>query len=80
VAQAVEPRLYKHKSSNPSPTKKKKLQNQALVADAYNPRFSGFSTQRSGGSWFEVGPGKQFVKPYLEKTFHKKRLVKWLKV
>jgi hypothetical protein len=38
--------------------------------------------QRSGGSWFEASPGKQFARPYLEKkTHHKKKgLVKWLKV
>jgi hypothetical protein len=29
---------------------------------------------------FEASPGKQFVKPYLEKTHHKKGLKEWLKV
>jgi hypothetical protein len=36
--------------------------------------------QRSGGSRFEASPGKYFVRPYLEQTHHKKRLVEWLKV
>jgi hypothetical protein len=36
--------------------------------------------QRSGGSQFEVGSGKQFKRPHLEKTHHKKGLVGWLKV
>jgi hypothetical protein len=30
--------------------------------------------------WFEANLGKQFERPYLEKTLHKKGLVKWLKV
>jgi hypothetical protein len=29
--------------------------------------------QRSGGSRFEVSQGKQLMRPYLEKTHHKKR-------
>jgi hypothetical protein len=29
---------------------------------------------------FEASLGKQFVKPYLEKPYHKKGLVEWLKV
>jgi hypothetical protein len=29
---------------------------------------------------FEASPGKQFTRPYLEKTHHKKGLVEWLKV
>jgi hypothetical protein len=33
-----------------------------------------------GGSQFEASPGKQFMKPYLEKNLHKKGLVEWLKV
>jgi hypothetical protein len=36
--------------------------------------------QRSGGSWFKASPGKEFLRSYLEKTHHKKGLVKWLKV
>jgi hypothetical protein len=36
--------------------------------------------QRSGGSWFEASPDKEFTRPYLEKTHHKKALVEWLKV
>jgi hypothetical protein len=32
------------------------------------------------GSWFKASPGKQFVRPYLEKAHHKKGLVQWLKV
>jgi hypothetical protein len=29
---------------------------------------------------FEASPGKQFSRPYLKKTHHKKGLVEWLKV
>jgi hypothetical protein len=36
--------------------------------------------KRSGGSRFEAGLGKQFLRPYLGKSHHKKRLVEWLKV
>jgi hypothetical protein len=28
----------------------------------------------------QTNPGKQFVRPYLEKTYHKNGLVEWLKV
>jgi hypothetical protein len=28
--------------------------------------------ERSGRSWFEASPGKQFVRPYLEKAYQKK--------
>jgi hypothetical protein len=34
---------------------------------------------RSGGSWFKASPDKQFVRPYLEKTHHKKGLAELLK-
>jgi hypothetical protein len=27
----------------------------------------------------QTSQGKQFTRPYLEKTYHKKELVKWLK-
>jgi hypothetical protein len=30
--------------------------------------------------WFEVNLGKEFTKPYLEKTHHKKGVVEWLKI
>jgi hypothetical protein len=36
--------------------------------------------QRSGGLRLEISLGKQFMKPYLEKTHHKRGLVEWLKV
>jgi hypothetical protein len=36
--------------------------------------------QRLGRLWFKASPGKQFTRPYLKKTLHKKRLVEWLKV
>jgi hypothetical protein len=39
-----------------------------------------FRRQRSGGSQFEVNPGKWFLRPYLEKKNHNKGLVEWLKV
>jgi hypothetical protein len=29
---------------------------------------------------FEATPGKEFMRPYLEKTLHKKGLEEWLKV
>jgi hypothetical protein len=31
-------------------------------------------------SWFEASLGTKFVRPYLEKTLHKKGLVEWLEV
>jgi hypothetical protein len=36
--------------------------------------------QKSGGSPFEASQGKQFARPYLKKTLHKKGQVEWLKV
>jgi hypothetical protein len=33
------------------------------------------ATQETGGSRFEASLGKQFARPYLEKTHHKKGLV-----
>jgi hypothetical protein len=35
--------------------------------------------QRSEGSQFEASLSKQFKRPYLKNTLHKKGLVKWLK-
>jgi hypothetical protein len=29
---------------------------------------------------FQASTGKEFIRPYLKKTYHKKGLVKWLKV
>jgi hypothetical protein len=48
------------------------------VGYAYNPSYSG--GRESGGLRFEASPGKLFMRPYLEKTHHKKGLVEWLKV
>jgi hypothetical protein len=31
-------------------------------------------------SRFKASPSKYFTRPYLEKTYHKKRLMEWLKV
>jgi hypothetical protein len=45
------------------------------VAHACNPSYSG-----GRGKEFEATPDKQFARPYLEKTLHKKGLVEWLKV
>jgi hypothetical protein len=45
----------------------------AVVAHACNPSYS-------GGLRFKANLGKQFSRPYLEKTRHKKGLVEWLKV
>jgi hypothetical protein len=36
--------------------------------------------QRSGGLWFKANLGKWFVRPYLEKTLHKKRAGRGLEV
>jgi hypothetical protein len=36
--------------------------------------------QRTGGSQFKASPVKQFMRPHLEKTHHKKGLVEWVKV
>jgi hypothetical protein len=35
------------------------------MAQAYNPNYS-------ADSWFEASWGKQFMRPYLENTHHKK--------
>jgi hypothetical protein len=44
------------------------------VLHAYNPSYS-------GGLWFKASLGKQFVRPHLKKSYHKKiGLVDWLKV
>jgi hypothetical protein len=47
---------------------------QVLVSPTYNPSYSG------GESWFEARTRKEFMRPCLAKTHHKKRLVEWLKV
>jgi hypothetical protein len=44
-----------------------------LVAHAYNPIYSGGKDQDDGGS--KPAPGKQFLRPYLKNTQHKKGLV-----
>jgi hypothetical protein len=31
------------------------------------------ATQEAGRLWFEASPGKQFKRPYLKKTPHKKK-------
>jgi hypothetical protein len=55
------------------------------VAHACNPSYSGGRDQEdhgsklapancsSGRSWFKAGPGKLFVRPYLENTHDKKK-------
>jgi hypothetical protein len=48
------------------------------VAHTCNPSYSGGRDQDD--CRFEASPGKQFMRPYLEKTFSKKELVEWLKV
>jgi hypothetical protein len=48
----------------------------ALVAHAYNPSYSGGRDQENCGS--QPALVKQFTRPYLEKTHHKKGLVEWL--
>jgi hypothetical protein len=35
--------------------------------------------QKSGGSQFEASQGKEFERPSLEKSYHKKRLAGWPK-
>jgi hypothetical protein len=44
-----------------------------MVAHTSNP-------SSSGGSWLGASLGKQFSRPYFEKTHHKKGLVEQLKV
>jgi hypothetical protein len=48
------------------------------VAHACNPSYSGGRDEKDHSS--KPTPGKQFVRPYQEKTHHKTVLVKWLKV
>jgi hypothetical protein len=42
----------------------------APLVHAYNSSYSG-----SRGQWFKASPSKQFTRPYLENTQHKKGLV-----
>jgi hypothetical protein len=49
------------------------------VAHTCNPSYSAGRDQEDHGSK-EVSPGKYFARPYLEKPYHKKWLVEWLKV
>jgi hypothetical protein len=49
-----------------------------LVSHACNPSQSRGRSQEVLCS--KPAPGKWFVRPFLEKTLHKKRLAKWLKV
>jgi hypothetical protein len=47
--------------------------NQAPVAHACNPSCSGDKDQED--PWFKASQGKQFARPYVENTLHKKGLV-----
>jgi hypothetical protein len=49
--------------------------NWALVAHTYNPSYSGGRDQEDCG--LKLALDKQFVRPYLENTQHKK--AEWLK-
>jgi hypothetical protein len=49
-----------------------------LVAHAYNPSYSGGRDLENHGS--KPALGKLFLRPYLEKPYHKQGLVEWLKV
>jgi hypothetical protein len=54
-------------------TVKIRVSSWVVVAYTCNPIYS-------GGSWFEASPGKQFTRPYLEKTHHNTGLMEWLKL
>jgi hypothetical protein len=59
------------------------MKSQTLVVHVCNPSYPGvLATQESEIRKIEVRnqPQASFVKPYLEKAHHKKRLVEWLKV
>jgi hypothetical protein len=43
------------------------------------PIILALGRQRSGVSRFEASLSKQFMRPYLENTEHKKGLAEWLK-
>jgi hypothetical protein len=83
---AVEHLLCKNKalSSNPSPTKKKKLQPRTVrnrlvpVAHSCNPRYSGGRDQEDQGS--KPAWGNSSNDPISKKPITKKGLVEWLKV
>jgi hypothetical protein len=51
---------------------------QAPVVQAYNPSYSGGRDQEDCGS--KPTLDKQFARPYVRKTLHKKGLVEWRKV
>jgi hypothetical protein len=48
------------------------------MAHASNPSYSGSRDQEDCG--LKPAWAKQFIRLYLEKNFHKKRLVEWFKV
>jgi hypothetical protein len=48
------------------------------VVQACNPSYS--RRQRLGQWWFKASLGKEFTRPYLEKTHHQIGLMEWLKV
>jgi hypothetical protein len=50
----------------------------ALVAHTCNPRYSGGRDQKDHSS--KSAQAKLFIRPYLDKTHHKKALMEWLKV
>jgi hypothetical protein len=50
----------------------------ALVARSYNPRYSGGRNQEDYGS--KPAWANSFMRPFLEKTHHKKGLEEWHKV
>jgi hypothetical protein len=64
-----------HRETPSLPKKEKK--SQASVAQASKLLLR---RQRSGGSRFKPSSGKSFMRPYLEKTLHRKGLVEWVMV
>jgi hypothetical protein len=51
---------------------------QVLMAHICNPNYSGGRDQEDSGS--EPARANSLLRPYLEKTLHKKGLLEWLKV
>jgi hypothetical protein len=58
--------------------KKKNIKPGLGQASVAHPAILATQEAEIRGSGFKTSPGKQFVRPYLEKNNHKKELVEWL--
>jgi hypothetical protein len=68
--------MNSREGDNPGDAIKKNTQPGAVTHTCY-PSYSGGRDQKDQ---LEASPGRQFTRPYLEETHHKKGLMEWLKV